>query len=208
MEREQLEHLIRAASAIVDNSDLVVVGSQSILGQFPDAPATLKMSMEADIYVRDHPELGDLIDGSIGELSTFQDTFGYYAQGVDAKTAVLPRGWERRLTKVSVPGAEYAVGHCIDVHDLALAKYVANRQKDRRFNMELVRHRMVDPQVLWSLADMLPADKNGLDHDRVNRVRSAIKLDAGAVLGTWEPTIHGVDERPTISPKDDGTPEP
>jgi hypothetical protein len=42
MEREQLEHLIRAASAIVNNHDLVVVGSQSILGQFPDAPSRSK----------------------------------------------------------------------------------------------------------------------------------------------------------------------
>lgn len=33
-----------------------------------------------------------MIDGSIGELSPFHETFGYYAQGVDETTAVLPEG--------------------------------------------------------------------------------------------------------------------
>ena len=37
MTREQLEHLIRAASTITDDDELVTIGSQSILGQFPEA---------------------------------------------------------------------------------------------------------------------------------------------------------------------------
>ena len=35
MERAQLERLIRAASAIADDYELVVIGSQSILGSIP-----------------------------------------------------------------------------------------------------------------------------------------------------------------------------
>jgi hypothetical protein len=50
MKRSDLEHLIRAAGAIADDSDIVVIGSQSILGQFPDAPASLLVSAEADVY--------------------------------------------------------------------------------------------------------------------------------------------------------------
>lgn len=46
--------------------------------------------MEADVYPRNKPELADLIDGSIGEGSPFHTSFGYYAQGVGADTAVLP----------------------------------------------------------------------------------------------------------------------
>jgi len=41
--REQLEHLIRAASVIADDPEIVVIGSQAILGQFPQAPATLRV---------------------------------------------------------------------------------------------------------------------------------------------------------------------
>lgn len=66
MNRSQLEHLIRAASAVSGERHLVIVGSQAILGQYPDAPRTLRVSVEADLYPRDHPELADLIDGAIG----------------------------------------------------------------------------------------------------------------------------------------------
>jgi hypothetical protein len=35
--REQLEHLIRAAAVIAADDEIVVIGSQAILGQFPRA---------------------------------------------------------------------------------------------------------------------------------------------------------------------------
>ena len=36
MQRHELEHLIRAAAAITNQYEIVVVGSQSILGAVPD----------------------------------------------------------------------------------------------------------------------------------------------------------------------------
>ena len=48
MNRQALEHLLRAASAITNERELVVIGSQAILGQFPDAPDSLLASIEAD----------------------------------------------------------------------------------------------------------------------------------------------------------------
>jgi hypothetical protein len=39
MKRSELEHLIRAAGSIANDSEIVVIGSQAILGQFPDAPS-------------------------------------------------------------------------------------------------------------------------------------------------------------------------
>ncbi|MGQ0752176.1 MAG: hypothetical protein ACT4PS_16750 [Betaproteobacteria bacterium] len=38
MKRSELEHLIRAAGRIAGDPEIVVIGSQAILGQFPDAP--------------------------------------------------------------------------------------------------------------------------------------------------------------------------
>jgi hypothetical protein len=49
MNRYQLEHVIRAAAGNADVRDIVVIGSQAILGTFPDAPAELLPSMEADV---------------------------------------------------------------------------------------------------------------------------------------------------------------
>ena len=95
MRRIDLEHIIRAAAEIADDSEIIVIGSQAILGSFPNAPEILLISMEADIYPKNRPERSDLIDGSIGELSPFHDLYGYYAHGVDETTATLPRRMER-----------------------------------------------------------------------------------------------------------------
>ena len=43
--------------------DVVRKASQSVLAQFPDAPASLLVSAEADVFPLNHPELSDLIDG-------------------------------------------------------------------------------------------------------------------------------------------------
>ena len=148
MTRDELEHIIRAAAAISGEDEIVVVGSQSILGQFPDAPAELCVSNEADVYPKNDPEGADVIDGSIGELSPFHDTFGYYAQGVGPRTAVLPDGWEERLVRVHGPATRGATGLCLEVHDLVVSKYVANREKDRRFVQVAIRHGLISREIL------------------------------------------------------------
>lgn len=106
MNRSQLEHPIRAAAALTNEYEIMVIGSQSILGAVPHAPPELLVSMEADLYPWQRPELSDLIDGTIGELSPFQHRFGYYAQGVGPDTAVLPAGWQDRRVKVQNAGTD------------------------------------------------------------------------------------------------------
>ena len=104
MNRKQLEHIVRAAAATADARDIVVIGSQAILGAHPDAPPELLESQEADVFPKDAPERSIVIDGAIGELSLFHQTFGYFAHGVDERTALLPDGWQDRLVKVETPG--------------------------------------------------------------------------------------------------------
>jgi hypothetical protein len=113
--RRQLEHVIGAAATIAEDDDIVVIGSQAILGQFPDAPEELLVSVEADVYPMHHPDRADLIDGSIGELSPFHETFGYYAQGVGEETATLPAGYKERLVPVRGPRTRGATGWCLGV---------------------------------------------------------------------------------------------
>ncbi len=165
MRRVDLEHVLRAASAITNQRDFIVIGSQSVLGQFPHAPAELLVSDEVDIYPRDRPDLADLIDGAIGELSFFHDEFGYYAQGVGPTTAVLPSGWETRLVVVSNENTRGAVGHCLEIHDLLAAKYVAARDKDRRFCRDAVLGGLVDRATLVERISGLP-----IDSERAQRV--------------------------------------
>jgi len=148
MKRAQLEHIIRAAGAIADSEDLVVIESQAILGQFPNAPEELLVSNEADVFPRANPAGRDLIDGSIGEDSPFHRAFGYYAHGVDETTAVLPEGWRDRLVLVENENTRHVRGWCLEVHDLAIAKYAAGREKDLEFTGALARHTMVRRGIL------------------------------------------------------------
>lgn len=155
MKRSELEHLIRAAGAIANDSQIIIIGSQAVLGQFPDAPDALLVSAEADVYPLHHPELADVVDGSIGEGSTFHEEYGYYAQGVGPETATLPPGWQERLVPISNPNTNGVTGLCLEVHDLALSKYVAGRHKDRLFTRELARYRMTRRATLLDRLELM-----------------------------------------------------
>jgi hypothetical protein len=176
MNRSQLEHIIRAASQISGDSEIVVIGSQAIHAQNTRLPPIVFQSMEADVYPRNHPERADEIDGAIGELSNFHETFGYYAQGVSPQTAILPAGWERRLRPLTSPNTEGATGLCLDIHDLVLSKYAAGREKDLQFNQELIRHGLVTRRTLTRLLRSMPVD------DQMKAIIAArIKADYAAV---------------------------
>lgn len=159
MTRAELEHVIRAAADIASDDDIVVIGSQAVLGEFPDAPASLRVSVEADLFPLHHPDRADLIDGSIGEGSPFHAAYGYYAQGVSETTAVLPAGWRDRLIPIRNQNTRGVTGWCLEVHDLVIAKAVAGREKDRTFLREAMRHGLVDPGTLLSRLAVLPADQ-------------------------------------------------
>src|SRR5258708_2254221 len=130
MKKAQLAHLIRAAAAITNEKIFVVVGSQAILAQHPNAPAALLMSNEADLYPKSKPELADVIDAAIGENSYFHKEFGYYAEGVGPETARLPAGWEERAYALRNDQTHGATAICPEVHDLAASKLIAGREKD------------------------------------------------------------------------------
>jgi hypothetical protein len=130
MQRSQLEHIIRASAAITCVDAVVVVGSQAVLGQFPDAPPELLVSQEADVFTFRSPEDASLIEGSIGEGSPFHQTFGYYAHGIGPETAVLPGGWRERLIAIRNSNTGQGSALCLEVHGLAVSKLVAGREKD------------------------------------------------------------------------------
>ena len=41
---------------------------------------------------KNRPEAWEHIDGVLGELSRFHDTYGFYVQGLDLSAAKLPEG--------------------------------------------------------------------------------------------------------------------
>ena len=135
-----------------------VNGSQSILGSVPRPEQVFTVSMEADIYPLQSPELAGKIDGAIGEGSQFHQTFGYYAQGVGPETACLPTDWMQRVHRIQNRNTQDRVGYCLDVVDLFLAKAVAARDKDREFCIALLRHGYVQLDTALALVRGMPLD--------------------------------------------------
>jgi hypothetical protein len=143
---EHLAHVLRAAAEITAQTDFVVIGSQAILGSYPELrDGVLVRSIEVDLYPRDVPSLSDML-AEIGEFSDFPSENGYYADAVDPGTAVLPAGWESRT--VAFDAGEGVTGHCLEPHDLIIAKLVATRDKDIAYFEEAATRGLVDRAVL------------------------------------------------------------
>ena len=179
MRRSDLEHIIRAAGAISGDNEIVVIGSQSVLGSFPDAPQPLLFSCEADVYPKNKPELAIAIEGAIGELSLFHETFKYYAQEVAPETATLPKGWQDRLVPVFNDNTGGTVGLCLEVHDLAISKYVAGREKDLDYTKVLAESGMVEEECLLerlNATEVAPGIKS-LIRGRINRDFATVMSD-------------------------------
>jgi hypothetical protein len=155
MTRTQLEHILRAAGAITNARAIVILGSQSILGSFPNAPEEFRQSMEADAFPLDDIGKADLIDGSIGELSPFHETHGYYAHGISPESTVLAEGWRERLVPVSSPATAGVTGYCLSPSDLAISKLAAGRDKDFTFVSAMLKHGFIRQNELDRISQLL-----------------------------------------------------
>jgi len=166
MNRNELEHIIRAAGAIAKVQKVIILGSQAILAQFPNLSEPLSeldgskislmiqnreillRSIEADIMIPDSEEKTEIVEGAIGELSLFHNTFGYYAQGVDLTTSKLPEGWESRLVEICNENTNGISGLCLEIHDLIISKLYAGRKKDIEFFKASVKLDLLSKETL------------------------------------------------------------
>lgn len=171
MRREQLEHAIRTACQIIGHEGVIILGSQAILGTYPEThlPAEATMSHEVDVLpmgedATETARLGDRIEAVAGEFSPFDELHGFYIDGVGLDTAILPDGWRDRLVKVqnahtaAPAGSPRFIGWCLDKEDLCVAKLCAHREKDRGFVASLLAHRLVDVDVIMRRLDSVPVE--------------------------------------------------
>lgn len=159
MTRAELEHAIRAACDLTEETEVIVFGSQAILGQYPDAPEELRQSAEADIAPKYAVDKIDLIDTILGEDSQFHRQHGFYVHGVPIEAATLGTGWEQRAVPVQNSNTRESVGWCLEAHDLAASKLVAFRDKDRDFVRVLLANALVTPRKLIARLRRLPLDE-------------------------------------------------
>jgi hypothetical protein len=173
MKKRQLDHLLRAAGRITGEKQFVIIGSQSLHGMYPDLADDIVRSAEADLIATGNVDRTEWLN-VIGQDSPFHEQFGYYADPVEEGTATLPNGWKDRLIALSPGDTEGVRGLCLDPHDLAIAKYVARRDKDLAFNRELAGRGLIDRNRLLEAVDQTPVDE---------AVRARIRSDIAAHFG-------------------------
>lgn len=169
MRRTQLEHAIRTACQVINREEVIIVGSQAILGSCDEGelPAEATMSMEVDVMpiAEDNAEtarLADLIVGTAGEFSPFEQLHGFSIDGVDLETSALPRGWRERLIRVqnantaAPSGQPRFTGWCLERHDLCVAKLCAFREKDQHFVAALLSVGLVQRDLIVERLGIVP----------------------------------------------------
>jgi len=161
MQRNKVDHVLRAAASITGHKSFVLIGSAALIARIKGpTPAGMLVTQEVDIYAFDVDnveELSDMIDGSIGQNSPFHTSFGFFADGVSPDTAKMPSDWMDRATKYSSPACPGVTAIVPEENDLALAKLVAWREKDIDWLRAGVAHRILSLDKMESRLDRMPA---------------------------------------------------
>jgi hypothetical protein len=147
MNLDQFYHIARASCAVAAVEYVTVFGSNAILPwlndmgiqdmrQFLDPDI---VSRELDLCVGDgaDDELNLLVDGTLGELSQFDETFGVYAHPNPIEGLFqAPPSWQKRIRIDKEPKSNIniVVPH---YRDLAVSKIIAGRPKDLDFALQV-----------------------------------------------------------------------
>ncbi|KAF1702918.1 DUF6036 family nucleotidyltransferase [Pseudoxanthomonas kaohsiungensis] len=165
MNRDALLHVLRAASEIAGGDvELLLLGSQAVLGAVESDNPALARSMEADVAALTPDSalaerIADQLSGAIGEGSNFSDLHGYYVDGVQVETARLAPGWEQRVSTIQFDAyGQTRTARCISPEDLAVSKLLAGREKDYEFVDALLDERIVSASAVRDLLATVQAD--------------------------------------------------
>ena len=151
-----LQHIIRAARALAEDRDILVLGSASLLASFPqlgNADSPLAATYDADLCPDPFDELtGTMLDEALGENRAYYLRHGYHADILrDTILETLPAGWRERL--VSRPGCTAA--HVLEPHDLAVVKLLVGHPKDISLLVHLHSAGLIEAEVVRARLDFL-----------------------------------------------------
>jgi hypothetical protein len=138
MNRTQLDHLLRAAGGATGQKTFVLVGSAAVFAWRDSVPQPMTMSREADLFAfgvseEEASRIADELDAGLGQQSQFDSTFGYYVDGVEPQTAIVPHP-----------------------DDVALSKLCAGLEKDLDWVRAGCVAGLIDPAVMVQRIDLLP----------------------------------------------------
>ena len=146
---EDLERVVRTLAREFQTNEVFIIGSQAILASMPDAPDLARESPEIDAFPG-NARVWEIAQGEIepgvrhiasehifknfGFGSQFHDTHGFFIDGVDETTAMLPRGWQSRALKAEIEvDGKVVEGIAPSAVDLIVSKLARLDPKDRKF---------------------------------------------------------------------------
>jgi hypothetical protein len=171
---EDVVETVKAIARRFQAEKVFIIGSQSILLSWPDAPLIMRTSGEIDAYPGnaklwevtrkkidpdDDPEASEEISALFGEGSAFHRTHGFYIDGVDEHTARLPNDWMQRAIErsIDVDGrAVLAVAPCPE--DVVVSKLARMAEKDKDFVAAYHQARPLDPKLIEERIKATPLD--------------------------------------------------
>lgn len=149
-----LHRAVRSLCRHFKTDAVIIIGSQAVLVDWPDAPLAMRTSGEIDAYPANIREweanhsgalASEEINALFGWGSEFHRVHGFYIDGVDEDTAKLPPGWQERAVENTVldeGAAVRVIAPCLD--DLVVSKLQRLSPKDKDFIRACHRTRPLD----------------------------------------------------------------
>lgn len=172
-----LQHLLRAAKALAEDRDFLILGSASLLASYPELgepDAPLASTYDADICPQPYDELtAVMLDEALGEDRAYYRRHGYHADILrDSIFETLPSGWRERLVPIPETGSS-----ALDPHDLAAVKLLVGRPKDLELVRQLHLRARIDPKLVKERLASIQMDERGITKAG-NHLRQVFGMDS------------------------------
>lgn len=115
----------------------------------------MRQSIECDFLLTGgKSETRAEINKKLGVFSRFQVEHGFYADALGLAAVVLPTGWRERLLPLKDENGN-VIANVAEIHDVAISKLIAGREKDFVFLKELFLRELIEMDVFLERAKLI-----------------------------------------------------
>lgn len=155
MKFHQVQEALDSLRVITNETQMIVVGTQSLHGTHPDTPDRIMHSREVDVILLTKAALANWIGDVVGNETPFEAERGYFIDHVRPRPGlpVFAGGWENRLSDGgAINGCKISY---LSPVDLAIAKLGAGREKDFPFVRGMIEQKIVSLDEIRSLIPLV-----------------------------------------------------
>jgi hypothetical protein len=180
--KSDLFELVRQIGKIAADEKPIIVGSQAAHAVAENLPDIAKKSIECDfLFFGGKSETRTAVNKKLGVFSNFQLENGFYADALGLATVVLPTDWQKRLQPLSNENGEI-IAYCAEIHDVAVSKLIAGREKDFEFLSDAFRLEIISVKEFITRVQLVKSmPQNAVLPDRLEKLEkhlSSQKIEA------------------------------